>query len=147
MGHASDFVYLKMKEMKSKKKDIKVDDLAKEFHEKMKLTGNKGHTLQMNDKPLDPVTPDGKQYSHMTKMSEAKAFYKSKKNPRGRYGGSMKNVDGSVVICENIEMSGSQSLRIINKTLARNKVPVTHCEKSGMVILFDTVPDKLDMVH
>jgi len=141
MGHATDFLYLKMKEMKVKQKNIKVDDLAEELQKNLKITNNQCRRLQIDDQPLDPVTEDGKTYSQMKKMSQAKDLYtKRKRNKKAnRSGKGITTGNESVDIGEKKHISGPQAARITKKIIARNRIPVTHDEEKDEIIIFDSI--------
>lgn len=142
MGHATDFILLKMKEMKVKQTNIKVDDLANDLHEKLRLTGSRAQSLQIDDKPLDPVTPDGKQYGQMRNIGEAKAFFMSKKRRRG-YGGQVGKKDGSIAASAPTDILPTQSTRLMTKITARKKLPVTIDDENNQIIEWDKIPDKI----
>lgn len=144
MGHVTDFLYMKLREMRTTKTNIKVDDLAEDLHQKLKITNNQCHTIQVNNQPLQPVTKDGKQYSQMRKMSQAKVFFeKARQNEKVPFACT----EGEVAIAAGMHISKPQSERLITRALAKMKVPVTHDEEKNLVVesykIKDIVPIEL----
>lgn len=139
MGVVSDELHLKLRKNKAEKKTSTMDELTGLIHTHLTLTNNQCQQVRINQNPLPELTFNGKKYSGMNQMSQARKLYKANKGG-GSSSRSQSSVEEVVELMGKLHVSREQSFKLVTKFIARNRIPVTHDEETNEVIV-GIIPD------
>ena len=142
MGYVDDFINLELKQKfykteKKNVKNIKVDDLASDLQNRLNITNTKCEQLQLNQESLGHASDMARKVSATNNITKARKLLSFQLSMPVDY--SMRSRQAEFTNAQSVLVSAAQSERLIRKSLARNKIPVTHDEKQGMIIVQDMV--------
>ena len=137
MGYVTDFLDLELAKRRSLGQvTTPIDDLANDLEKYLKITNNQCQQLQVDEKALEPVTDQARQYSGLKDIAAARSLWQQRDgrdrgNCFSNYNHNQKQV--VVTITGPTYVTKPQSERLLMRALGREKIPVTHDELSGRI--------------
>ena len=143
MGYVEDFLYVELAKRRAEKLRTTVDDLAGELEKHLSIRNVSCQQLHCNNMALESATPMAKKIAGKNSLADVRELLKGG-NPvdyNTIYNQRVTTVE--VTLGTPASPTRDVCARLLMKGLGRSKVPVTHDESTGELILFDTI-DTLD---
>ena len=143
MGYVEDFLYVELAKRRAEKLRTTVDDLAGELEKHLSIRNVSCQQLHCNNMALESATPMAKKIAGKNSLADVRELLKGG-NPvdyNTIYNQRVTTVE--VTLGTPASPTRDVCARLLMKGLGRSKVPVTHDESTGKLVLVDTI-DTLD---
>ena len=143
MGYVEDFLYVELAKRRAEKLRTTVDDLAGELEKHLSIRNVSCQQLHCNNMALESATPMAKKIAGKNSLADVRELLKGggPVDYNTIYNQRVTTVE--VTLGTPASPTRDVCARLLMKGLGRSKVPVTHDENTGELVLFDTI-DTLD---
>lgn len=139
MGYVEDFLYVELGKRRAEKLRTTVDDLAGELEKHLNIRNVSCQQLRCNNTALESATPMAKKIAGKNSLAEVRELLKgsSPMDYNTIYNQRVTTVE--VTLGTPASPTRDVCARLLIKELGRSKVPVTHDESTGELVLVDTI--------
>lgn len=139
MGYVEDFLHVELAKRRAEKLRTTVDDLAGELEKHLSIRNVSCQQLHCNNMALESATPMAKKIAGKNSLADVRELLKGggPVDYNTIYNQRVTTVE--VTLATPASPTRDVCERLLMKELGRSKVPVTHDERTGELVLFDTI--------
>ena len=139
MGYVEDFLYMELAKRRAEKLRTTVDDLASELEKHLTIRNVSCQQLHCNNSALESATPMAKKIAGKNSLAEVRELLKDSSPMDYNIMYNQRVTTVEITLGTPASPTTDVCARLLMKELGRSKVPVTHDESTGELVLVDTI--------